>query len=212
MCWREAGLAARQMGDYEQAQTALELALDLYMDRAETVYAIHTLGNLATLYWYRGEFEKAMALSRQGLEQCEAAKLDPERRLPLGDLGAAAAHLDETGLAQQCLLESLEIARQIEDRTQEIFCLGHLGWLAIKLKEPAEAVERLQAGLALAESIRSCTEQSWLLSGLAEACHLSGEGQQARKCAQRALEQATATGQPYAERLARSILDKLDRG
>jgi len=209
MCWREVGLAAREMGDYEQAQSALELALDLYVQAGEAVYEIHTIGNLSTLYWYRSEFEKTRELARQALERCEKAGLALERRLPLGDLGAAAAALGDTDLAQECLLGSLSIARQIADRTQEIFCLGHLGWLYVEIRQPARALEHLQAGLALAESIGSGAEQSRLLSGLAEAYRLTGDWEEAKACARRARDMAQTTGRPYDDRLAQRILETL---
>jgi DNA-binding SARP family transcriptional activator len=209
MCWREIGIAAREMGDYEQAQSALGLALDLYVRMGEAVYAIHTMGNLSTLCWYLGEFEKAMALARQALDRCEQAGLALERRLPLGDLGAASGALGDVDLARECLLESLSITREIADRTQEIFCLGHLGWLCIRQKQPAEALEHLQAGLSLAEQIGSCTEQGWLLCGLAEAHRLGGRFEHAEAHVQRALEMAQTTGRPYEEALALRILARL---
>ncbi|HSJ53326.1 MAG TPA: tetratricopeptide repeat protein, partial [Anaerolineae bacterium] len=210
MCWREIGVAAREMGDYEQAQSALALALDFYIQAGEVVYEIHTVGNLSTLYWYLDEFEEAMELAQQALDRCAEAGLTLERRLPLGDLGAAAAALSDTDLAQACLLESLEIARQIADGTQEIFCLGHLGWLDVELGQPARALEHLHAGLALAESLGSCAEQSRLLSGLAEAYRLAGDRERAKAYVRRAFDLAQATGRPYDERLAQRILETLE--
>jgi hypothetical protein len=115
-------------------------------------------------------------------------------------------------LARRCLLESLTIARQVADRTQEIYCLAHQGWLSIRLQQPAEALEHLRAGLALAERIGSCAEQSQLLSGLAEAHYLAGEWERARHHALRALEMAQETGRPYDEGLARCVLDRLEGG
>jgi tetratricopeptide (TPR) repeat protein len=212
MCWREAGLAAREMGDYEQARLALEQALDLYVGLGEAVYEIHTIGNLSTLFCYLGEFEKAVDLSLQALERCGEAGLSLERRLPLGDLGAATVERGDPGLARESLLESLSIARQIADRTQEIFCLGHLGWLYVRLGQLARALKHLQAGLTLAENIGSCAEQSWLLSGLAEAYRLAGECGRAQVRAVRALELAQATERPYDEGLARRVLDRLEGG
>jgi tetratricopeptide (TPR) repeat protein len=212
MCLREVGIAARETGDYEQAQSALELALNLYVQAGEAVYEIHTMGNLSTLHWYLDEYEKAMALSYEALERCEEAGLSLERRLPLGDLGAAAAALGDLDLAQECLLESLSITREIADRTQEIFCLGHLGWLNVELGQPARALEYLQAGLDLAERIRSCAEQSRLFAGLAEAYSLAGDWDRAKASARRALDLAEATKRPHDERLAQGILDRLGEG
>jgi len=211
MCQREVGMAARATGDYDRARAALERALRLFVNLDDAVYEIHTLGNLSTLYWYLGEHEQAMNLARQALARCDEAGLPFQRRLPLGDMGAAAAAAGDLDLARRCLLESLAIARKIADRTQEILCLGHLGWLCVREKRAGEALEHLQAALALAKSIDSRTEQSWILSGLAEAHHLVGDLDQAVAHARRALELAQASGRAYDEGLARRILDRLGK-
>jgi hypothetical protein len=58
----------------------------------------------------------------------------------------------------------------------------------------------------------SCTEQGWLLCGLAEAQRLLGQYQPAQVHAQRALKMARATGRPYDERFAQRILGHLEQG
>jgi tetratricopeptide (TPR) repeat protein len=201
MCWREGGMAARSLGDYARAQAALERALSFFAELGEAVYEIHTRGNLSTLHWYRGEYEPATALAR-----CEAAGLPLERRLPLRDLGAAAAALGELDLAEGCLSESLAIARQVADRTQEIFCLGHLGWLCLGQEQPDQALGLLGEALAIAEGINSQAEQSWLWSGLAEAHRLSGDVELVIENARRALALAQASGRAYDLKLAQQIL------
>ena len=210
-CWRELGMAAREMGDYCQAQEALERALALFAARGDAVYEIHVLGNLSTLHWYLGEYQRAFEFSQQALARCDEAGLPLQRRLPLGDMGAAAAALGDSDLARQCLEESLSIARQTTDCTQEILCLLHLGWLCIRLKQPSEALQHLQASLALAEQIGSCTEQSWLHSGLAEAHRLAGRQDQAAAHARRALKLARTSGAAYDQKLAHRILKKLGK-
>jgi tetratricopeptide (TPR) repeat protein len=210
MCRREVGLAARATGEYMLARTELERALQLFTGLGETVYEIHTLGNLATLSWYENDYAQALALAKQALDICESAGLHLERRLPLGDMGAAAVGLDFVELARQYLEESLSIAYQAEDRTQEILCLTHLGWLSIRLQQPADALKCLQEGLSLAQEIGSCTEQSWLLSRLAETYRLAGRQVEATEHARRALEMAQTTGASYDQTLARSILKTLE--
>lgn len=124
-------------------------------------------------------------------------------------MGAAAVAAGDVDLARQCLLESLAIARQITDRTQEIFCLGHLGWLCLKLKHPAQALEFLHVALALAEHIGSGAERSWLWSGLAEAHRLAGDLDLAVDYICRALELAQVSGRAYDYKLALQILIRL---
>jgi tetratricopeptide (TPR) repeat protein len=209
MCRREVGLAARARAAYGQARAELEQALALFVELGDTVYEIHTLGNLATLSWYQGTFEEALNTARAALERTDSAGLPLQRRLPLGDMGAAAVALGRVDLARQCLEESLSISRRIADRTQEILCLTHLGWLAVRLERPAEAREHLQVGLALAERIGSCAEQSWLLSGLAEAHRLAGDCEQATVHARRALRMARTSQAEYDRMLARGVLGRL---
>jgi tetratricopeptide (TPR) repeat protein len=107
LCLRELGLAARESGDYRLAQLYLEQALERFVDLGQAVYQIHTLGNLSTLHWRLGEFERASNLARQALARCEEARLAFDRRLPLGDLGAAAVATSAVELARQCLLEAV---------------------------------------------------------------------------------------------------------
>ena len=94
-CLRVIGLAARAVGNYEVAQSTLEQALHLFAALDQPSYRVHTLGNLSTLSFYRGDYPQAMALARQALAVCEAAGLWADRRMPLGDMGAAAAALGE---------------------------------------------------------------------------------------------------------------------
>ncbi len=210
MCWREVGLAARAVADSNRAREALERALPLFVDQGAVVYEIHTLGNLSTLYLHLGAYGMAMDLARQALARCEAAGLPLERRLPLGDMGAAAVAIGDADLAQQCLAESLAIARRVGDRTQEIFCLGHLGWLYATLQQGAEALVYLRQGLEVAECVDSLAEQSWLLSGLAKAHQLGGNLAQAMAHGRRALELADRQGRVYDQELARRVLAGLE--
>lgn len=210
MCWREVGRAARATGDCGDAQMALERALSLFAGLGDVVHELHALSNLSTLYWRLGEHERAMHIALRALARCDEAELPLERRLPLGDVGVAAAAAGDVDLAWRCLLESLSIARQIADRTQEIFCLAHLGWLCVQQKRAPEALEHLHPALALAERIGSRAEQSWLHSGLAEAYRLLGNPDRAVEHARRALELAQATGRFPDQRLAQSVLDELE--
>jgi tetratricopeptide (TPR) repeat protein len=207
-CLREIGMAAREMGNHRLAREVLEQALGLFVALGEVLYEIHAMGNLATLHWYLGDYQQALALSQQALARCDEAGLPLERRLPLGDLGAAAAAMGNLELARRCLEESLSIARQTTDRTQEILCHVHLGWLYIRLRQPAEALEHLQAGLALAEQIGSCAEQSWLHAGLAESHALHGDSDRATRHARRALALAEESGAAYDLKLARRLLNR----
>ena len=125
----------------------------------------------------------------------------------LGDLSVAldALHVHRVDVrTRQITVES-----GVGDRAQEIFCLDRLGWLALQNGCPAEALDFLEEGLALAEQIVSRLDQSHLHAGMAAAYQLSGELESAETHASQALKLALEIGQAREEEIARKILSQL---
>jgi DNA-binding SARP family transcriptional activator/Flp pilus assembly protein TadD len=205
---RELGLIARSRGDFDEAETHLLQALALFEQIKNPINLIHALGNLSTLYFYLDQPQRAAQLAEQALALCEQSDLPFHKRLPLGDLGAAAVGGGDPAQAQRWLEESLEIACRVGDRTQEIFCLYHLGRLDIRQKRLIQAGKRLQTALALAESLDSRSELSRLHLALAEACHLHGNSEGALAHARQALHLAETYGRRHDQRCAQKFLDR----
>jgi tetratricopeptide (TPR) repeat protein len=203
---REIGLSARAIGDFSKAQAALQEALRLFADLNEDAFEIHTLCNLSTLYAYMNDFRYAERLATQALERCEQAQLPLLRRIPLGDLGVALAELGSVDQGRECLLTSLEVARQIADRSQEIYCLCHLGWLEIRSGRLEQALSYLRDGLALAERLDSRAEQSRLYAGIAEVHRLLGNARLANSLALKALELAKRHSRLHDQALVNRVL------
>jgi len=180
-CWRELGLAAGAMGSYMTAELAIQQALDGFIRLNEAAYQIHTLGNLSNLYLMIGDAPRARSLALQALEQCEQAELHFEKRIPLGDLGAADLALGEMNAAHASLEECLQLSRQVGDRSQEIFALRHLGQLMSRSASPGDALSKLRIALDLAEKIGSQIEQPGLLADMAEIYQQIGQVEQARQ-------------------------------
>ena len=82
MCWREAGLAARALGEYSRAESALLRALDLIDSPEQAGLRVHLLGNLSTLYLYEGDFPRALDVAQQALVLCEQAQLHSSAGCP----------------------------------------------------------------------------------------------------------------------------------
>ena len=207
---REIGLAARATNDFSTARSFLEQALQRFKDLDEAGYEIHTLCNLSTLHAYTGDFSRSEQLAASALGRCEQKHLPYLRRIPLGDLGVAFAGLGQLNQARDCLLTSLEIARQIEDRSQEIFCLCHLGLLENQSDKPEEALRYLRDGLALAERLDSRAEQSRLYTGIADAHRLLQNVRLAKALAYKALELAERHGRLYDRGLAQQVISNLE--
>jgi DNA-binding SARP family transcriptional activator len=208
---REIGLADRAVGDFSKARTNLEVALRLFQEQGSVGYEIHTLCNLSTIETYSGDFDRAEKLAHQALTRCEQARMIDLRRIPLGDLGVALAASGRIEQGKECLLTSLDLAREIADRTQEIFCLYHLGRLENSAGQPNTALGFLRNGLALAERLDSRSEQSRLYAGLAEAHYLLSNARLARGFGVKALELAKQHGRRHDQGWAEQILAKIDQ-
>lgn len=212
VCQRELGMVARETGEFAAAQFSLEQAFDMFVHLQDATYMIHTLGNLSTLYCRMQDPERAMRVACQAMEICEHESLRHERRIPLGDMGAAAAALGNFQQAQSDLEESLSISREIADRTQEIFCEGNLGWIQAQMGKITEAANSLMDALSLTERIGSITEQSWLHARLAEIYVAMEDYHQAKSHARAAFEVAAAHGRKADVLTAQQLLSKLYPG
>ena len=209
LCWRELGMAARTTGNYTRAEHALTQALAGFTHVGDTVYQIHTLGNLSTLSLKTGDLQRAQDLARQALVLCDQEELLQNRRLPLGDLGAVALAQGNLVLAQSYLEECLHLSRRVGDRTQEIFAMGHLGWLMLADNHPNQAKGWFESALELTERIDSKSELPWLQVGLAETERLAGQSELACAHVKNALKSAQLTGRTYEENLASHTLEQL---
>ena len=207
---REIGLAVCDTGNFSTTLSILEEALQRFKDLEEAGFEIHTLCNLSTLFAYLGDFNRSEQLAVSALGRCEQAQLPYLRRIALGSLGATLAGLGQEKQARECLLASLEIARQIADRAQEIFCLYHLGRLENQAGRPEEALRSLRDGLALAERIDARAEQSRLYSGIAEAHRLLRNARLAKVFAYKAIELAKRHARLYDQDLAQRVLYDLE--
>lgn len=168
LCWRELGMAARAVGDYPRAEYALSHALEMFTEAQDSVYQIHTLGNLSTLALKSGDLPQAQTLARQALALCDQGDLLQDRRIPLGDLGAVALAQGNLPLARTYLEECLKLSRQVGDRTQQIVAMGYIGWCLEKSGQPTQAIRWFTAALDLANRIDSKSEYAWLQAGLDE--------------------------------------------
>jgi DNA-binding SARP family transcriptional activator len=207
---REIGLAERALGDFASAEASLKQALQLFHDLEETSYEVHTLCNLSALYIYTGNLRRAEKFAQDALTCCEQVKLPFLRRIALGDLGVALAGSGRIDQGRECLLSSLDIAREIGDRTQEIFCLCHLGWLENQAGRAEHALGYLREGLSLAERLDSRAEQSRLYAGLADAHRLLDNIRLAKSFAHKSIELARLHHRRYDQELAEQIMAKIE--
>ncbi|GAA4959136.1 AfsR/SARP family transcriptional regulator [Actinoplanes utahensis] len=104
------------------------------------------LADLAWTYWRRGDYEQASDHAGQALD---IATDEFPRALALHALGDVAERRRETGRAERCLKEALDLARIAGDRAREGFVLGDLGMVLDQLDRHDEARRHLDLALAM---------------------------------------------------------------
>lgn len=208
---REIGLVEDAVGDYSSAAAGLEQALRLFQAQECVSDEIQTLCNLSTIAACTGDSNRAEKLAHRALARCEQAQLSDLRCQSLGALGVALAASGRSQQGKECLLTSLDLSREIADRSQEVFCLDHLGWLEIRLGHPDTALSFLRDGLALAERLDVRSQQSRLYTGLAEAHRQLGNTRLAKGFAVKALELARRHGRHSDLDMAEQILAKINQ-
>lgn len=207
---REIGLAKIGTAEFDQAQTALDEAFQLFKAQDEPAEEIATLSDLSIMFASQGDFYSAERAAVNALGRCEQAQLPAHRRLALAALGVALIGLGQISQGKDCLVTSLEIARQLSDRSQEIFCLNQLGWLENHSGNLDEALAYFRDGLAIAERLDSRAEQSQLYAGIAETHRRLGNRRLGYSFVIKSIELAKQHHRPYDLSLAQQILSKFD--
>lgn len=144
-----AGILARQMGDYAQAEAFLERgalvcrALGCHKRMAATV---SSLGHLAST---GGDFVRARDLYAESLTLNRAIGSTLNAAYSLVSLGQAHYRLGEYGMARAIQEEGLAAMRALETDDGIAFALGNLASVALAQEDYAAADTVLREGLAL---------------------------------------------------------------
>jgi CHAT domain-containing protein/tetratricopeptide (TPR) repeat protein len=107
-------------------------------------------------------FERALALERKG-------GYLPEQRVTLNDVGIALSKLGRYGEARATYLEALKLYGSPADPEGQAAAWINLGWSAVHLDRPGDALEAFGRGLRLARERHDPSREARALLGMAEA-------------------------------------------
>ena len=182
---------------FREAIDSYQKALEIFQKLGSKSGISTTLGALGNVYHAVGEYQMSL--------ECHQVRLEILRTIPgtwrsqgraLSGIGNAYLGLAEVDKAIAHFEEHLELARLIEDRTEETTALGSLGW-AWSMKEDFErALEYARAALLIDEELGEARLIHHSLLSLANIHTMKGEFQSAIRQLERAL------------RLAREELDE----
>jgi predicted ATPase/Tfp pilus assembly protein PilF len=147
-----AGWQAKSLGREEVARAVTEEALSIWRELGDRVGIAGCLVSLGQLHHVREEYDTAQALYEEALATTREggdrdASLEGWEAHSLSNLGNLAAWRGDVAHAEQVHRESLALSRRLGGISNVAEQLGHLGSLALRRKEYAQAAVLFEESL-----------------------------------------------------------------
>jgi tetratricopeptide (TPR) repeat protein len=192
------------IGEYPQAQTAVERALEVSQSRGDLVGEVQCLDRLGFITWRQGQYEKAKAWYHQALAllQDEDTQSDEETQVlaqVLNGLGTVHRQQGQFDEARERYEQALELNRTSGNRMGEARTLSNLGVTAWYQRHFDEALTRHQEALEIRQAIGDRAGEGASLYNLALVSYDAGDYSQAQDYCSAALTIHQATGNRWEE-------------
>ncbi|KUF13087.1 tetratricopeptide repeat protein [Streptomyces silvensis] len=172
--WRT-GIAARQIGDLDQARSTLSSVVDLYFEAHQDAGAARALGSLGITLHHQGNLSEAAARLREALDLQVSADLAGDRAWTLHALAAVERDRSRLGDALEMLNTALALHRDSESVHGEAWAHFQLGQVCLRMGEVERAEEELRRALDLYATTRDARGEAWALTQLARARLVAGD-------------------------------------
>lgn len=137
------------------------------------------IGNVA---FELGEYEEAVELFQEALDDTAAGELRVERAGCLRSLGNGLQRLGRTEEALRAYEEALSLARELGDRAEEGSVLGMMGVLHAEQDAHEEAISCYRQALAIHAETGDERERAIFLGNLGNVYHAQGRNEEALAC------------------------------
>ncbi|MBI5508426.1 MAG: CHAT domain-containing protein [Deltaproteobacteria bacterium] len=197
----------RSRGEYEpaiahaqEAETLLGSTEPAAADRAKVFKARADVGlEVARIYWYRGNYRRALDRQRQALDAARRAPDDFREIQALSLAGLIALNQGELDRAEKSIGAALELSRLKGRQSEEAAQLNNLGIVLRQAGRLGEAVEKFRAALKIDEERGSVEGRAFDLRNLAVALNRQDARDEAEARVEQALELSRAIGSQYNE-------------
>lgn len=149
------GAVHSELGNQRQALELYGQALERHRALRDREGEAVTLARMGFAYDALGDRAKAIAYLNDGLTQLRAAIEYPFEITTLNKLGSAYATAGDREKARDYYTQALALSQRIGDRQGEAVALLGLARLESQSNHPAEARARIEASLAIIESLRT---------------------------------------------------------
>ncbi|MFH1688782.1 MAG: protein kinase [Candidatus Eisenbacteria bacterium] len=205
---RLGGSLARRQGDYEDARVLLEEALEISQETGDRRGVAESLWHLGVVAWREGDASGARAVYERSLA---SARDLSDGQLVSRCLNSMAALEEDWDTRHGLYLESLELARGLQDRDGEAVVLCNLGSMASNAGRYEEGLSLLERGLASYRELGQPRGVAVALLSVADVAADVGDLERARPRAEEGLRLTRKLGARHWESYALSILGRVAR-
>lgn len=187
------GVAHRQLGNIDQAQTCFDQVLRLCRaigDRRGESVVLRNLGDLKTT---TGDYAAARACFEQSLQLCRASGDRRGESESLTYLGFTVRQLGDLQAAYEHLQQAWRIAQQVGAKYEEGVALTHLGNTLLDLGQLTQAAEKYRQALNIRRKLGDLNLTIEPLAGLAAISLAQGNLAQAQMLVEEILSRLTST-------------------
>ncbi len=170
----ETGMVYNAIGNYAEAGTAYEKALQIWQQEGNLYWQANLLNNLGVLRHFQGEYEKAALAFEEGLvcaQRSGYTRMEASIIIGLGDL---YTELEDFNVAQL----NYQHAHEIVDRMDDRFLLFYLKIAQANLlflqKEVKEARQLISSAVVMVQSGDSLYEKGMINLGIGRLSLLEG--------------------------------------
>ncbi|MGH2613707.1 MAG: ATP-binding protein [Thermomicrobiales bacterium] len=182
-----AGILAESQGDYEQATTLHEQALELRRQAGDRQGVAASLTNLGIIASIQGNYRRAAELHKQSLALWQELGDEPGIASALYELGSLTLNRGNYGRARTLLQQSFNLFRDLGDVPGQAIVLESLGIHAFHNGDYEGAASHYEKGLELWRNLEDSRMIAHSLSNLGEAMYNQGDHSRANSLLNEAL-------------------------
>ncbi len=192
------------IGEYAQAQTAIERAVTLCLTAGDGVGEMRCLAQLGLIARRQGDYALAKAWYQQALAVSQGKTSEPNEItrslvLVLNGLGIVYRQQGEFDQARLCHEQALALSRQAGNRRREADALNNLGVMAFYQRHFEQALLFHQQALEIRQTIGDRAGEGVSLMNLAQTVRDAGDYSQAEGYLSKAMAIQQFTGNRWEE-------------
>ena len=177
----ETGMVYQAIGNYAEAGTMYEKALQIWRTDGNLSWQANLLNNLGVLRQFQGEYEKADLAFEEGLVCAQRSGYTRMEALIAIGLGDLSAELEDFDVAQLNYRHAEEIVREMDDRFLMFYLIMAQAILALLQNKIVEAHQLINRATGLIQSGDSLYEKGLLNFVLGRLSLVEGNPPQAIK-------------------------------